>query len=459
MPDQDNETSLQLVRSPATLFPFLNTRGEDYKRSFLRTSSRRNSPPASIPEKVSHRVWIGDLPLNTSVRQLLSAIRGIGGVVEVQKGHIKAPMINGSEFVASLATVVFADRRSARTFLLFVQCYGILLNPKDSLVEPKEDGSRIKDRAISSPHLAYAYPIAKPSAPYLEEILHSSKQGHTRLWRLSGVSITTVWFILNTIGLQEILHATYDKRYQALDIEFFTVTAAVAAKDRLVEHGTPYFERKPFYNEDRGLMNNRVSRPMITFRRDQCDKRVTSLFNAPAITPWISDREFEKLNMLPYNINWPTDYHPCMDHARLRVRTESQQWDLLTNFDGPHHITRDTWSWNLPLEVQESWRWLTSTINTPEWEKTWARWFRVEGARSDNLARLYDYVAVAQHRRETAGTCDGNCGYGCNIRNSPVPQVVQDFLAGRTEVIGNTEDDNESSFSVSYTRLFHRTGS
>ena len=401
--------------------------------------SRRNLPPIFIPDEISNRVWIGDLFRETPIRQLLSAVRGVGGIVDVIKMDIKAPMPDGQPFLSyrmCLGSVVFANNESARAFLEFVRVWGVNLCLEGY---PSNNSTFIvRDRTPGMPGFAYAYPIARTD-PSLCANVELFTKGFTRVLSVSSVPITSVCFLLTCVGMREVIHADYDKETAALDVEFTSIRAAVHAKNRLLELGMPYWQSKPIFTDNPGALRQAsAEQPMVTFVKDPCDGQVDDLLEAPAYTPFISDDEVDCLNCLPYSIDWPANVHPCMKHGDVEPRNAEEQWDMLKSCD---FIYRHGWSWNVPSEMQEIVECMQATIGTLEWNQTWDRWFREEAEHSNNLSRLHAYAEVVKHRQRMGSQCDGNCEYGCDLKNSPVAEVVQDYIAGNFEPRSLVDED------------------
>lgn len=430
--------------------PFI--RPDFYMRQYEDTRklmSRRNLPPVIIPDEISNRVWIGDLFRETPIRQLLSAVRGAGGIVEVIKMDIKAPMPDGAPFLnyqMCVGSVVFAKNESARAFLEFVRVWGVNLCLEGY---PSNNSTYVvRDRTPGMPGFAYAYPIAKTD-PSLCANIELFAKGFTRVLRMSAVRITSVCFLLTCIGMVDVVHAQYDKETAALNVEFTSVRAAVRTKDRLIELGMPYWHSSPIFTDDsEDLHQASAEQSMITFLKDPCDGEVDDLLDAPAYTPFISDNEVNCLNCLPYSIDWPANLHPCMKYGDVEPRDAEKQWDILKSCD---FIYRHGWSWNVPSEMQEIVECIQATIGTPEWNQTWDRWFREEAEHSNNLGRLHAYAEVVKHRERMSSQCDGHCEYGCDLKKSPVAQVVQDYIAGNFEPLSPVDEDGTMADTSSTT--------
>lgn len=433
---------------------------EDEHEELLRlTHSKRN--PAPLPllsDKVitlSTRVWIGDLHLNTSIRQILSAVRGVGGIIQVDMAPVKVPVADGTHYWASIASVVFRSEQEARNYLTFTQEWGMLLEQVDQdgstlqpLLKANMQNMSLVDRGVPEPGSQHVY--AHPISTSLKSPLHEWYDGATRSLRITHVPKTSVWFVLNVVGLTDLIHAEHHCRRNGtsiLDLEFTSVWDASHAADRLRYLGFIYhngFVTK--IGKDSELPKDGA--PYCSFIRDHCDGKTDDeeygLLSGPGFIEWKSDKEFLKFDQLPYNVDWPVNHHSCMRHSGLLPRTVKEQIDLIRK-SSCYPRNMKSWSWDIvdgPCPVtRETAKALWDTMEREgEWAQAWNTYFNHVVPKLSNFINWRDYSMISEHRRHPEVCNNNECACHGEFENSAVPEVISRFLAGEIEVQGGIDD-------------------
>lgn len=418
---------------------------DQFEKDYALTNLHRNpAPELNVPVETSPRVWIGDLPYRTSFRQILSAVRGIGGVIQVDKTNLQVPMASGEFYWASMASVVFASKEAARDFIIFTRSWGIAIEKINPFGEPNpqpEDPLRFRNKAARQLGSIYAYPVLTLDSSTFNKDVQAELTGCTRVFKLSRVRITSVGFVICMMGLPDVIHVTYDKHQWVIEVEFTTVYAAARARSRILADGFVYNTGPVYMVKEEHEFDVDCPVSLLKFQKDKCDGHPAELLDGPATAPWISDKEFEGFRKLPFVIDWPIKHHKAMTYAGMEPRSLDNQWTLLKSTD---YLSRRSWSWDVPAEAQETVEAFRTTIGMGEWSATWQRWFAEEAHRSDDLTRLVAYAAIAKHRRDSGGcNAAGDCKFCCGTLGAPVPEVVQDFLSGRIEATGIVGDDKD----------------
>lgn len=373
---------------------------------------------------LSRRVVLNNLPMDTTISQVLESIRCYGGVISVTlKNQLwKAPRVLKTAMVEAVYPEAAADIAS------YFQARRIMV---------------LDSRGVG--HRVDAYLIPTPSY-YHSEVNHALlDRGCTRALCLPKFPEGAIWYLLQSIGTQHVY--TVALRDGGNLVVGFTSLFEAGRADRLIRGG--YIKLN--YN----AINQRMH-----YVPDSSQGNTNDLNNDGVIN-YIDPNILKKTwDLAPYNTYSPENTHhitnapakeiPKPAHEEILADyfsiDPSEVWSYLEDrksFQDTTYkiigstitLTRHKWSWSISAEDDMKLL-MANTLHDPEWADEWDEHFRARGV--VNLRTWEEYGMLAEHRRgqtEAQGlgeglvpVCDG-CAWGCgDLKSVPVPAVIEDYF-------------------------------
>lgn len=293
-----------------------------------------SAPPSPSGATQSRRLIL-HVP-NITLTQLLTTVRGEGGIISA--AIFDTQKIGG--LTARTAVVEFVYPASARAYAAEAASHLVGIEDENGVVH-------------------YPQPW-RPSARRNTYRLVDSillQNGFTRAIRAAKFPAKAVWFFLNTMGLRHITDATYESG--ALSVESVSIFQAARATRILREGGFPYYEP-----DDHGpLLDYNMS--LVHPKIDSTDSHMDDLkVGISAFIP--HDHLATKFDRLPYNQTWPDTWAPIMDLRGLEPRPHRD--GMLEMIQKHAAFSRSTWSWDIPLALQEDHNTILNTFADRDWK-------------------------------------------------------------------------------------------